>query len=122
MAFALAVFVIVPAVAPALGAGLIKFMPWRGTFVICAVFGVAIAAWSLTLPETLAVVPVGHVAATAAAVYATVTTAAGAVFGERLDKAFDGTVNPFSLAFAVAGILSLGMVMALRRSPAGELR
>ncbi len=72
MAFALAVLVIVPVVAPALGAGLIKFMPWRGTFVICAVFGVAIAAWSLTLPETLAVEPVGHVAATAAAVYATV--------------------------------------------------
>jgi MFS transporter, DHA1 family, multidrug resistance protein len=265
MAFAMAVFVIVPVIAPALGAGLIKFMPWRGTFVICAVFGVAIAVWSLTLPETLpverrqplqirqvgiatmaivrsraallytlasvlifgafssylatservidevfhrrswfpfvfggtavlmgiasmavgrnverigvdrlirltlivysaaavamyavsraagghpsfwpflvllsvvlvgynillsnlnsaAMVPVGHVAATAAAVYATVTTAAGAVFGQRLDKAFDGTVNPFSLAFAVAGILSLGMVLALRRSPLGEVR
>jgi DHA1 family bicyclomycin/chloramphenicol resistance-like MFS transporter len=265
MAFAMAVFVIVPVIAPALGAGLIKLMPWRGTFVICAVFGFAIAVWSLTLPETLpverrqplqirqvgiatmaivrsraallytlasmlifgafssylatservidevfhrrswfpfvfggtavlmgiasmavgrnverigvdrlirltlivysaaatvmyvvsraagghpsfwpfifllsvvlvgynillsnlnsaAMVPVGHVAATAAAVYATVTTAAGAVFGQRLDKAFDGTVNPFSLAFAVAGIVSLGMVLALRRSPVGEVR
>ena len=29
-----------PVIAPALGAGLIKFMPWRGTFVVCAAFGV----------------------------------------------------------------------------------
>ena len=267
MAFAMAVFVIVPVIAPALGAGLIKFMPWRGTFVICAVFGVNPGRVVAAMPETLpverrqplqlrqvgvatmaivrsrgallytlasvavfgsfssylatservidevvrsplvvpvrlwwhrrphgcrlaggrsqrrthrarsadpaercsvytisavamyavsrscrrapnfwpfivllsivlvvynvllpnlnsaAMVPVGHVAGTAAAVYATVTTAAGAVFGERLDKAFDGTVNPFSLAFAVAGIIALALVLALRsaRGPRGTL-
>ena len=55
MAFAMAIFISVPVVAPALGAGLIKIMPWRGTFVICAGFGVAIALWSLRLPETLPV-------------------------------------------------------------------
>ena len=251
MAFAMAVFISVPVVAPALGAGLIKVMPWRGTFVICGVFGILIALWSLRLPETLpverrqplqlrqvgiatmamvrsrpallytlcsvvifgafssylatservigdvfhrrswfpfvfggtailmgissmtvgrnvgrigldrlirwavisyttaavamyvlsrasdghpsfwpfiillslvlvgynvllsnlnsaAMVPVGHVAGTAAAVYATVTTAGAAFVGQRFDKAFDGTVNPFSLAFAVAGVVSLG--------------
>ncbi len=265
MAFAMAVFISVPVVAPALGAGLINVMPWRGTFVICAVFGVVIALWSLRLPETLAVerrqplqvrqvgiatmaiarsraallytlssvaifgafssylatseriigdvfhrpswfpyvfggtailmgissmtvgrnvgrigvdrlirwavmaytaaavamyvlsrasdgrpsfwpfmillalvlvgynvllsnlnaaamVPVGHVAGTAAAVYATVTTAGAAVVGQRFDRAFDGTVNPFSLAFAIAGVLSLGMVLTLRRPRAGEVR
>jgi DHA1 family bicyclomycin/chloramphenicol resistance-like MFS transporter len=265
MAFAMAVFISVPVVAPALGAGLIKIMPWRGTFVICAGFGTAIALWSLRLPETLAVerrqplqigqvgiaimamvrsraaliytlcsvvifgafssylatservvgdvfhraswfpyvfggtailmgissmtvgrtvgrvgvdrlirwavvsytvaavamyvlsrasdghpsfwpflillslvlvgynvllsnlnsaamVPVGHVAGTAAAVYATVTTAGAAVVGQRFDKAFDGTVNPFSLAFAIAGILSLGMVLLLRPSRTREVR
>lgn len=265
MAFAMAVFITVPVVAPALGAGLIKFMPWRGTFVICAVFGVLIALWSLRLPETLpverrqplqfrqvwvatraivrsraalvytlssvaifgafssylatservidevfhrpawfpfifggtavlmgissmtvgrnverigldrlirwalvaytvaavamyvlslsadgrpsfwpfmillslvligynllfsnlnaaAMIPVGHVAGTAAAVYATITTAAAALVGQRLDRAFDGTVNPFSLAFAVAGVVSLGMVLALRRPRVGEVR
>ena len=265
MAFAMAVFICVPVVAPALGAGLIKVMPWRGTFVICAAFGILIAAWSLRLPETLpverrqplqlrqvgiatmaivrnrsaltytlasvlifgafssylatseriigdvfhhrswfpyvfggtailmgissmtvgrnvrrigvdrlihwavvafttaavamyifsvssdgrpsfwpflillslvligynvllsnlnsaAMVPVGHVAGTAAAVYATVTTAGAAIIGQRFDKAFDGTVNPFSLAFAVAGLLSLVMVLALRRSDRREVR
>jgi MFS transporter, DHA1 family, multidrug resistance protein len=265
MAFAMAVFISVPVIAPALGAGLIKVMPWRGTFVICAVFGVLIAAWSLRLPETLpvdrrqplqlrqvgiatmaivrsraaliytlssvlifgafssylatseriigdvfdrrswfpyvfggtavlmgissmtvgrnvqrigvdrlirwavvayttasvamyvlsvssdgvpsfwpflillslvligynvllsnlnsaAMVPVGHVAGTAAAVYATVTTAGAAIIGQRFDRAFDGTVNPFSLAFAVAGLLSLVMVLALRRWQRREVR
>jgi DHA1 family bicyclomycin/chloramphenicol resistance-like MFS transporter len=265
MAFAMAVFISVPVVAPVLGSALIKFMPWRGTFLICAGFGALIALWSLRLPETLpverrqplqirqvgiattaivrsraallytlcsvaifgafssylatserivgdvfhrpswfpyvfggtailmgissmtvgrnverigldrlirwaviayttaavamyvvsvtsnghpsfwpfiillslvlvgynvllsnlnsaAMIPVGHVAATAAAVYATVTTAGAAFVGQRFDKAFDGTVNPFSLAFAIAGILSLGMVLSLKRSRAGEVR
>jgi DHA1 family bicyclomycin/chloramphenicol resistance-like MFS transporter len=265
MAFAMTIFILVPVVAPALGAGLIKFMPWRGTFVVCAAFATAIAVWSLRLPESLpvdrrqplqlrqvgiatmaivrsraallytlasvaifgafssylasservidevfhrrawfpfifgatailmgagsmsvgrnvgrigldrlirwsliaytaaavamyavsrsagghpsfwpfvlllaavlvghnvlfpnlnaaAMMPVGHVAGTAAAVYATVTTAAGAVVGAWLDNAFDGTVNPFSLAFAVAGVVSLGMILALRHPQVGEVR
>ncbi|MEP7045735.1 MAG: multidrug effflux MFS transporter [Ilumatobacteraceae bacterium] len=265
MAFAMAVFISVPVIAPALGSALIHIMPWRGTFVICAGFGTAIALWSLRLPETLssdrrqplqlrqvwvavkamvhsreallytlcsvaifgafssylatservvgdvfhrrswfpfvfggtailmgissmtvgrnvqrigvdrlirwavisyttaavamyllsvasdghpsfwpfmillslvlvgynvllsnlnsaAMVPVGHVAGTAAAVYATVTTAGAAAIGQRFDKAFDGTVNPFSLAFAVAGVIALVMVLALRRSQRREIR
>ncbi|HEY5424702.1 MAG TPA: MFS transporter [Ilumatobacteraceae bacterium] len=265
MAFAMTVFACVPVFAPVLGAGLIKFMPWRGTFVVCAAFGVILALWSLRLPESLPVerrqplqlrqvgvatmaivrsraallytlasvavfgsfssylatservidevfhrrswfpfvfggtailmgaasmavgrsverigldrlirwallgyttsafmmyavsraaggrpnfwpwivllatvlvfynvlfpnlnaatmIPVGHVAGTAAAVYATVTTAAGAVVGERLDKAFDGTVNPFSLSFAVAGVVALGLVLAVRRTGSREVR
>jgi MFS transporter, DHA1 family, multidrug resistance protein len=66
--------------------------------------------------------PVGHVAGTAAAVYATVTTAAGAIVGARLDNAFDGTVNSFSLAFGIAGVVSLAMVLALRHPQVGEVR
>ncbi len=265
MAFAMTIFILVPVVAPVLGAGLIKVMPWRGTFVVCAAFGAAIAVWSLRLPESLpvdrrqplhfrqvwvataaivrsrpallytlasvalfgafssylasserviadvfnrrswfpfifggtailmgvgsmavgrnverigldrlirlsliayttvavamyalslssggrpslwpflfllslvlvghnvlfpnlnaaAMEPVGHVAGTAAAVYATVTTAAGALVGSRLDRAFDGTVNSFSLAFAVAGVIALALVLAVRRPTSGEIR
>jgi len=265
MAFAMTVFACVPVFAPVLGAGFIKFMPWRGTFVVCAAFGVILALWSLRLPESLPVerrqplqlrqvgvatmaivrsraallytlasvavfgsfssylatservidevfhrrswfpfvfggtailmgaasmavgrsverigldrlirwalfgytisavlmyavsrsagarpnfwpfivllatvlvfynvlfpnlnaatmIPVGHVAGTAAAVYATVTTAAGAVVGERLDKAFDGTVNPFSLSFAIAGLVALGLVLAVGHAGSREVR
>jgi DHA1 family bicyclomycin/chloramphenicol resistance-like MFS transporter len=259
------VFACVPVFAPVVGAGLIKFMPWRGTFVVCAGFGMVLALWSLRLPESLPVerrqplqlrqvgvatmaivrsraallytlasvavfgsfssylatservidevfhrrswfpfvfggtailmgaasmavgrsverigldrlirwalfgytisavlmyavsrgaggrpnfwpwiallaivlvfynvlfpnlnaatmIPVGHVAGTAAAVYATVTTAAGAVVGERLDKAFDGTVNPFSLSFAIAGLVALGLVLAVGHAGSREVR
>ncbi|MEO8127143.1 MAG: hypothetical protein ABI822_08630 [Bryobacteraceae bacterium] len=45
-----------------------------------------------------------------------------AVVGQRFDRAFDGGVNPFSLAFAAAGVISLGMVLALRRWQRGEVR
>jgi MFS transporter, DHA1 family, multidrug resistance protein len=264
MSFAMTIFITVPVVAPLLGAVLIKVMPWRGTFVVCAAFGAAIALWSLRLPETLSMeqrqplhfrqvwiasmamvhsraallytlssvalfgafasylatserildevfhrpswfpfvfggtavlmgigsmtvgrnverigldrlihvalwaytgvslamfavsyladghpsfwpfvvllalvlvghnvllpnlnaatmVPVGHVAGTAAAVYATITTAAGALVGSRLDHAFDGTVNPFSMAFFVAGVIALMMVSGLRTHRAGEV-
>ncbi|MEY2443812.1 MAG: transporter, family, multidrug resistance protein, partial [Ilumatobacteraceae bacterium] len=265
MAFAMTIFILVPVVAPALGAGLIKVMPWRGTFIVCAAFALAIAVWSLRLPETLpvdrrqplqlrqvgiatmaivrsraallytlasvaifgafssylasservmdevfhrrswfpfvfggtailmgvgsvsvgrnvqrigldrlirwslvaytvagiamyavsrgagghppfwpfvlllalalvghnvlfpnlnaaAMIPVGHVAGTASAVYATVTTAVGAIVGAWLDNSFDGTVNPFSLAFAVAGVVSLALVLSLRHRHFGEVR
>lgn len=265
MSFAMTIFILVPVVAPVIGAGLIKVMPWRGTFVVCAVFVAAIAVWSLRLPETLpvdrrqplelrqawvatmaivrsraallytlasvaifgafssylasservidevfhrrswfpfvfggtailmgagsmavgrnvgrigldrlirfsliaytvaavamysvslagggqpsfwpflllltvvlighnvlfpnlnsaAMIPVGHVAGTAAAVYASVTTAAGAVVGARLDHAFDGTVNPFSLAFGVAGVVALLLVLAIPNPKPGEVR
>jgi DHA1 family bicyclomycin/chloramphenicol resistance-like MFS transporter len=265
MAFAMTIFILVPVVAPALGAGLIKVMPWRGTFIVCAAFALAIAVWSLRLPETLpvdrrqplqlrqvgiatmaivrsraallytlasvaifgafssylasservmdevfhrrswfpfvfggtailmgvgsvsvgrnvqrigldrlirwslvaytvagiamyavsrgagghppfwpfvlllalalvghnvlfpnlnaaAMIPVGHVAGTASAVYATVTTAVGAMVGAWLDNSFDGTVNPFSLAFAVAGVVSLALVLSLRHRHFGEVR
>jgi DHA1 family bicyclomycin/chloramphenicol resistance-like MFS transporter len=72
--------------------------------------------------NSAAMIPVGHVAGTAAAVYATVTTAFGAIVGSWLDRAFDGTVNPFSLAFAVAGVVALAMVLGLRRPVIGGVR
>ena len=83
-----------------------------------------LVGYSVLLPNlnSAAMVPVGHVAGTAAAVYATVTTAGAAIIGQRFDKAFDDTVNPFSLAFALAGVLSLVMVLALRRWQQREVR
>jgi len=72
--------------------------------------------------NSAAMVPVGHVAGTAAAVFATVTTAAGAVVGERLDHAFNGTVDPLSSAFALSGVVSLAMVLVLRPPASGEVR
>jgi len=49
----MAVFVLVPVVAPGLGAAIIAFLPWRSLFWFCGLFAAAIAAWSLRLDETL---------------------------------------------------------------------
>ena len=49
----MAVFVLVPIVAPALGAGIIAIFPWQGIFWFCVIWAVAIGAWSLRLSETL---------------------------------------------------------------------
>jgi DHA1 family bicyclomycin/chloramphenicol resistance-like MFS transporter len=254
MSFAMTVFIIVPIFAPSVGAEVVKVMPWRGTFLVCAGFAVLIGLWSLRMPESLspanrqrldvrqvgiaasaigrhrtslaytlaltalfgvfssylasseriigdvfhhqswfpyvfggtavamglttllvgpsverigidrligialsifagasvvlyavsragkghpnfwlylavltvvlagfsllnsnlnaaAMTPVGHVAGTAAALMATSSTAVGAIVGSRIDGAFDGTANPLSLAFAVAGCVALLLVV-----------
>lgn len=49
----MAVFVLVPIVAPALGAGLIAFLPWRSVFWFCVVWAFGVGLWSLRLRETL---------------------------------------------------------------------
>lgn len=49
----MAVFVLVPVVAPSVGAGLIAFLPWRSIFWFCVLWAIAVGIWSLRLSETL---------------------------------------------------------------------
>lgn len=53
MSFIMAVFILVPVLAPSIGALILGFAPWRMLFVVVALFGVAVALWTLRLPETL---------------------------------------------------------------------
>jgi DHA1 family bicyclomycin/chloramphenicol resistance-like MFS transporter len=53
MSFIFAVFIVVPVIAPSVGAAILAFAGWRWVFGVCAVFGGAIALWSRRLPETL---------------------------------------------------------------------
>ena len=55
MSFVMAVFLIVPIVAPAIGAGLIAVLPWRSVFVLPTALAVVLALWARRLPETLPV-------------------------------------------------------------------
>jgi MFS transporter, DHA1 family, multidrug resistance protein len=55
MSFIMAVFLIVPIIAPAIGAGLIEIFPWRSVFVAPVVIAILMAVWALRLPETLPV-------------------------------------------------------------------
>ncbi len=49
----MAVFVLVPVIAPTVGAGIVAILPWRAVFWACAIWAVAIAAWTRRLPESL---------------------------------------------------------------------
>jgi len=49
----MAVFMLVPILAPAVGTGIIAIFPWQGVFWFCAVFAVAIGTWSLRMRESL---------------------------------------------------------------------
>lgn len=53
MSFVMAIFILVPVIAPSLGAGILAISSWRWVFASCALYAVAVALWSLRLPETL---------------------------------------------------------------------
>ncbi len=53
MSQVMAVFMLVPILAPSIGAGIIAILPWRSIFWFCAVFAVVIALWSLRMRESL---------------------------------------------------------------------
>jgi len=53
MSQVMAVFMLVPILAPSIGAGLIAVFPWRSIFWFCAVFALAIGLWSLRMRESL---------------------------------------------------------------------
>lgn len=55
MSFVMTVFILVPALAPAIGLGLAELGGWRAVFWATFVFGMVVLVWSaLRLPETLA--------------------------------------------------------------------
>ncbi|MEZ5409063.1 MAG: MFS transporter [Acidimicrobiales bacterium] len=53
MSSLMAVFIVVPIVAPSIGAGFVAVASWRLLFGFCALFAVVMLAWSSRLPETL---------------------------------------------------------------------
>lgn len=55
MSFMMVVFILVPSIAPTLGAGLIEIGPWEIVFWFCALAALAVLAASTQLPRTLPV-------------------------------------------------------------------
>ena len=53
MSIIMSIFVLVPVVAPSLGALILTVSSWRWVFGACVVFAVVIAIWTLRLPESL---------------------------------------------------------------------
>lgn len=52
MSYVMAVFILIPVVAPTIGALVLTVGTWHSIFVVIAMFGIAVAAWTLRLPET----------------------------------------------------------------------
>jgi MFS transporter, DHA1 family, multidrug resistance protein len=53
MSSIMAVFILVPIVAPTVGAGVVSVVSWRWLFALCALSAGALSLWALRLPETL---------------------------------------------------------------------
>ena len=53
MSQVMAVFMLVPILAPTIGAGIIAILPWRAIFWFCAIFAVVITLWSVRMRESL---------------------------------------------------------------------
>jgi len=73
--------------------------------------------------NTAAMMPLPHVAGTAAALLGTVSTAGGALLGSALDARFDGTVEPFArgvLLYSAVAAVSI-FVLGLRPAPAHRM-
>lgn len=131
MSSLMAIFILVPVFAPALGSAVLAIAPWRMLFVLCAVWACVIALWVRRLPETLApehripdlrlhrvVTAAKHVVSNRTALlYAVGVTALYGVFASYLgsaeaivDKTFDAA-DAFPVVFgglaAVMGVAAL---------------
>jgi DHA1 family bicyclomycin/chloramphenicol resistance-like MFS transporter len=92
-------------------------------FVFCLAMAALLPTIAILMPDsnTAAMLPLPHVAGTAAALLGTVSTAGGALLGSLIDSRFDGTITPFAQGVllyalgAAAAIYLLG-IRAVDRS------
>jgi DHA1 family bicyclomycin/chloramphenicol resistance-like MFS transporter len=84
--------------------------------------GVLLAGVMVVVPNanTAAMAPLGQVAGMGAALLGTVSTAAGALLGSRIDGAFDGSVEPYALhalVYVAVGVAAIIGIAGVRRVP-----
>jgi MFS transporter, DHA1 family, multidrug resistance protein len=94
-----------------------------GFWVFTVALGLLVLFQSILIPNlnTLAMAPMGAVAGIASAVIGTFSTGLAAVIGAIVDRQFDGTVLPLSLAFALGGIACFTLLRTLRdKTPAAS--
>lgn len=76
-----------------------------------------LACQALVVPNfnTIAMTPMAAVAGTAASVIGAVQIALGALLGSLVDRAFDGTVRPLLVTYAVFGLVAFALVLYAER-------
>jgi DHA1 family bicyclomycin/chloramphenicol resistance-like MFS transporter len=85
----------------------------------CLSVAVLLPAVAMLMPNsnTAAMLPLPHVAGTAAALLGTVSTAGGALLGSILDGRFDGTIAPFARGVLIYALIALVGVVVLGLRP-----
>ena len=70
-------------------------------------------AHSLLIPNlrSAALIPMGAIAGTAAAVIGSITTLGGAILGALIDSTYDGTLTPWAVGGTIAASLALGLFL-----------
>jgi DHA1 family bicyclomycin/chloramphenicol resistance-like MFS transporter len=86
-------------------------------WVFTGLLALAFAMFGLTASNfnALAMEPVGRVAGSASALYGAVTATGGSIVGALIGRAFDGTIMPFAIGLAAAGVLTLLAVLWTER-------
>lgn len=97
-------FVIHSAIALAGLDSLYTFIPLMAAAMFC--FGLLLAN-----VNTLALIPVGHIAGSASAMVGFVGTTGGAILGYFIGQAFNGTILPLTVGFALLGFASIVTVL-----------
>ena len=83
----------------------------------CAFLAIAFFCFGVMMPNfnAIAMEPLGHLAGTGSSFIGFYSTAAGAVLGGIIGQAFDGTMQPFLIGYAVLSVISLLTVLATER-------
>jgi DHA1 family bicyclomycin/chloramphenicol resistance-like MFS transporter len=78
-----------------------------------AVLAPILFAHALLIPNlnAAALVPMGSIAGTAAAVIGTVSTLGGAIVGAVIDRTYDGTITPLAIGCLVAAVIALALFL-----------
>ncbi|MEZ6024484.1 MAG: multidrug effflux MFS transporter, partial [Hyphomonadaceae bacterium] len=67
--------------------------------------------------NALSMEPMARIAGSASAMYGAVTASGGAILGALIARAFDGTVQPFLIGLALAGVATLMSIVWTERGP-----
>lgn len=95
---------------------LVAALAWGGAPpfpVFVAILTPTLYAHALLLPNlrSAALIPMGAIAGTAAAVVGTITTLGGAIIGALIDRTYNGTIIPWAMAGVVAAAVALLMFL-----------
>ena len=81
--------------------------PPFGLFLVLLIFTLTTQQVSMVNSSAAAMVPLGHVAGSAAAVVGATPQIIGALIGSRIDALFDGTITPLSIAFVISALVTV---------------